>query len=107
MNVYCFGNKPAISKLRVQKAIIQSSPLYLQIGCYHFLIALTVLHNSVLIIKSGVVLFIQLSAPMVMFALLEARISMKVEWRYVSTISGGQCVMTSGEVLKHGWYAGN
>ena len=42
---------------------------------------------------------------MVMFVWLEAPISMKVEWRCASTISGEPCVMTAGAVLMPLWSA--
>ena len=37
--------------------------------------------------------------PMEMFVWWEAPISMRVEWRCASMISGGQCVMTIGTTL--------
>ena len=40
---------------------------------------------------------------MVMFVWLEAPISMKVEWRCASMISGEQCAMTVGAVLMPLW----
>ena len=42
---------------------------------------------------------------MVMFVWLEASVSMKVEWRCASTISGEPCVMTAGAVLMPLWSA--
>ena len=40
---------------------------------------------------------------MVMFVWWEAPISMKVEWRYASMTSGGQCVMMAGALLMPQW----
>jgi len=40
---------------------------------------------------------------MVMFVWWEAPISMKVEWKYASTTSGGQCVMMVGALLMPLW----
>ena len=43
--------------------------------------------------------------PTEMFVWWEAPISMRVEWRCVSTTSGGQCVMMVGAVLTLLWSA--
>ena len=56
--------------------------------------------------------FISQSIPvatvlMEMFASWEAPISMKVEWRCASMISGGQCVMTTGTAMMLLWSAGS
>ena len=40
-----------------------------------------------------------------MFVWLEAQISMRVEWKYASTICGGQFVMTAGTPLMLLWSA--
>ena len=42
---------------------------------------------------------------MVQFVLWEALISMRVEWRFASMISGGQCVMMTGTLLMPLWFA--
>ena len=42
---------------------------------------------------------------MVMFVWWMAPISMRVEWRYASMTSGGQCVMTPGTTLMLLWSA--
>ena len=44
---------------------------------------------------------------MEMFVWWEAPISMRVEWRCASMISGGQCVMTPGTTLMLLWSASN
>ena len=45
------------------------------------------------------------SVLMEMFVWWEAPISMKVEWRYASMISGEQCAMMVGAVLMQLWSA--
>jgi len=44
---------------------------------------------------------------MEMYSLLEGQTSMRVEWKSVLIVSGGQCVMTAGTPLMLLWSAGS